>query len=337
MTVDCDLRIPPDGGAIARYTDPVWDGWHPIIPSFPYRLPADAVTKGTSYEDLRDDVLDPQGVDRAVLCGTLHPGNAVTQFEYHAAFTRAYNDWLAGEWLDRDERLYGTVQVMSQVPEEAAREIDRWADHPRMLQVALPVRGGEGYGLERYRPIFEAAARHDFVVALVQSASTQAATGFPEGLAEWQATRNQSFMGQALSLVFSGVFDEHPGLKVLLVGGGWTWLPYLMWTMDSNYRPLRAEVPWLRRLPSEVVPGHLYFTAGPVPKAAPPEDLRDMIAMAGFDRWLVWGSGYPDRGHSAPEALEAVGLDEALRERVLQGNAAELYGPRLERAGARAG
>lgn len=337
MTIDCDIRIPPDTGAIARYTDPVWDGWHPIIPSFPYRLPADAATKGLAFETLRDDVLEPGGVERAVLCGTLHPGNAVTQFEYHAAFTRAYNDWLAGEWLARDERLYGSVQVLSQVPEEAAREIDRWAEHPRMLQVALPVRGGEGYGLGRYRPIFEAAARHDFVVALVQSASTQAATGFPEHLAEWQATRSQSFMGQALSLVFSGLFDEHPTLRVLLVGGGWTWLPYLMWTMDSNYRPLRAEVPWLRRLPSEVVPGHLYFTAAPVPRSAPPGDLRDLVRMAGFDRWLVWGSGYPERGRGSPGLLREAGFGEALRERVLRGNAEELYGPRLERVEARAG
>lgn len=329
---DCDVRVNADAGAIARYADPVWDGWRPIIPPLPYRFPATTLPPRATIETLRREVLDPHGVERAVVSGTLHPGDAVTQFEYHAAFARAYNDWLAAEWLAADERLYGSVHVMSQVPDEAAREIDRWGEHPRMVQVVLPARGGEGFGLEGYRPIFRAAARHDLVVALVPGASTATAIGFPESLAEWHAGRVQSFMGQVLSLVFSGLFDEHPELRVVVVGGGWTWVPYLMWTMDSNYRPLRAEVPWLRRLPSEHVPGHLSFTATPFPPDVPGEHLVEMVGMAGFDEWLVWGSGYPDPGHASPDVLGA--FPEGLRRKVLGSNAEGLYGRRLGRVGA---
>lgn len=332
--IDCNVYVPADQQGIARYTDPVWSGWHPIIPPFPYRTPRPwPLGAGAQPDEIRSDVLEGMGAELVVLGGSLHPGDAVTQFEYHAAFTRAYNDWLAEEWLASDERFYGSIQVMSQEPEEAAREIERWGPHPRMLQVVLPARGGEGFGLGRYRPIFEAAARHDLVIALQPSASTRTATGVPESVAEWHAGMSQSFMGQILSLVFSGVFEEHPNLRVLVCGAGFTWLPYLMWQMDSNYRPLRAEVPWLKRLPSEQVPSHLYFTANPIPEA-PAAHLREMIDMAGFDEWLVFGSGYPTRGWVSPDTLAGAGFPDELRQRVLTDNARRLYGDRLARIGA---
>lgn len=330
--IDCEVAVAADPQGIAGHTDPVWEGWHAIIPPLPYKAPVRTQAEPLTVEGLRAELLDARDVERAVLCPAPHPGDAVTQFEYHAAYTRAVNDWLAAEWLEHDERLYGSVQVMPQLPDEAAREVDRWGDHPRMLQVLLPARGGEGFGVARYRPIFEAAARHDLAVALRVSATTRTAVGFPESLAEWHAGRNQSVMGQVLSLCFSGLFDEHPGLRVVLLGGGWTWVPYLAWTMDSNWRPLRAEVPWIRRPPSEFVPRNLFFGATPFPSGAPTEDLLEMIGMAGSDGWLVWASGYPDHGHASPDVLD--GFPSGLRSKVLRDNALRLYGPRLERVGA---
>lgn len=333
MTIDVNVHEPFDQRAIDRYLDPVWHGWHPIIPPLPYRIPGvtppmPSTLRGVLAETESapasiDDVL--AGREAAVLTGTVHPGNAVTQFEYHTAFTRAYNDWLAAEWLARDP-VYGSIQVMSQLPGEAAGEIDRLAANPKMLQVVLPARGGEGFGIKRYRPIFDAASRHGLVVAFHVSASTRGAAGFPESLAEWHATAAHSVMGQILSLAFSGLFEEHPDLKVLLVGGGWAFLPYLMWTMDSNYRPLRAEVPWVKRLPSEYVRGRLFFSAHPLPAGAPAH-LADMIRMAGDDGWLVWGSDFPNRGWGRPDELDV--FPEPLRRKILVDNARAMYASRL--------
>ena len=61
------------------------------------------------------------------------PGN----FEYATALARAYNEWQITEWLDRDDRLRGSVHVAAQDPRSAADEIDRVAAHPQIVQVFL--------------------------------------------------------------------------------------------------------------------------------------------------------------------------------------------------------
>lgn len=318
--IDCDVHEPLDQRAIESRMDPVWAGWHPIVPPLPYKLPG-AAGPDTTLEQLIE------ASDATVLTGTIHPGNALTQHEYHAAFTRAYNDWLAAEWLVKPG-VYGSLQVMSQVPDEAAAEIERAGANPNVLQVLLPAKGGEGFGMRRYRPIFQAADRHDLVIAFHTSASTRTAAGLPEFLAEWQAGAAQSFMGQLMSLVFSGLFEEFPKLRVLVLQGGWTWLPYLMWTADSNYRPLRAEVPWLPGLPSGCFDDHLFFGVNPVPRSAPVDHLLQIIDMAGSDEWLVWGSHHPERGFAEPAALNA--FPKQLRRKILHDNAKRLYGKRLD-------
>ena len=52
---------------------------------------------------------------------------------YKAALCRAINDWLAEEWLDRDPRLRGSINVPFDSPDLAVAEIERFADDPRFV------------------------------------------------------------------------------------------------------------------------------------------------------------------------------------------------------------
>ena len=59
--------------------------------------------------------------------------------------------------------------------------------------------------------------------------------------------------GVLASLVFEGVFEQFPQLRVCLIVCGFTWVPALCWSMDKQWQRYRAEVPHLRRPPSEYV------------------------------------------------------------------------------------
>jgi predicted TIM-barrel fold metal-dependent hydrolase len=70
----------------------------------------------------------------------------------------------------------------------------------------------------------------------------------------------QCAMSQVVSLVFHGVFEKYPELRVAVIEASVTWLPSLLCRMDTDWKALRSDVPWVKRRPSEVVREHLPFT-----------------------------------------------------------------------------
>ena len=57
-----------------------------------------------------------------------------------------------------------------------------------------------------------------------------------------------AFQSQLTSLIAEGAFDRFPGLRVVLAGSGFAWLPAWVWRFDKVWRGLRREVPWTTRL-----------------------------------------------------------------------------------------
>ena len=60
---------------------------------------------------------------------------------YAAALGRAYNAWLAEEWVSRADGLYGAVVAAPHDPEDAAREIRRYGALDEFVGVYLPTAG----------------------------------------------------------------------------------------------------------------------------------------------------------------------------------------------------
>ena len=84
-----------------------------------------------------------------------------------------------------------------------------------------------------------------------------------------------------MGLALEGALGQHPGLRVVLVGSGATWLPSLAWRLDKNWKGVRREVPWVDRPPSEAIRHGVWLTVPPVdaPPDAFPEALDGMAAM----------------------------------------------------------
>lgn len=257
----------------------------------------------------------------------------VTPFEsprnplYAAAIARATNEWLRTGWLDRDDRLRGSVSVSTAEPEAAVAEIDRVGGDSRFVQVLLPVRSETPYGHRRWLPVFEAAARNDLVVALHAWGPPGYAptpTGYTGSYLEDYLANAQVAQLQLASLVTEGTFVRLPELKVVLLECGFSWLTPFLWRFDKDWKGLWRETPWVKERPSAYIRRHVRASTQPAHLPADPEDIRSLVASIGPE-WLLYASDYPhDHGPGQRRLLAA--LDEAGRDAVLYGNAAVLYG-----------
>jgi predicted TIM-barrel fold metal-dependent hydrolase len=91
------------------------------------------------------------------------------------------------------------------------------------------------------------------------------------------------------SLALEGVLTRWPGLRVVLVGSGVTWLPSLAWRLDKNWKGVRREVPWVDRPPSEIVREAVRLTVRPFD--APPEAFAEVLAHLGSTSTLLYSGG----------------------------------------------
>ncbi len=315
----------------------VADGWKGVN-VFPYSYPQiagvamaeaameDGSPTGSSYEAMRDQLLDPYNVDPAILVSAFHPTDMRTQPEFATALAGAYNDWLIENWLERDERLRVSITIAAQVPEEAAREIDRVGSDSRFVQVVLPASSRDTFGRSFYHPIFEAAERNGLVVGFHQTNATETALGLPEYYIEWHTNISQAWQAQLVGLVAHGVFDKFEELKVAMIESSWTWVPSLMWRFDHNYRSLRREVPWVKRMPSEHIRERVRFTTQPMEYPENPQDLYRMFEMIGSEDFLMFSTDYPHWDFDSPYHVFPPSFPKDLRKKILSENARSFYG-----------
>jgi aminocarboxymuconate-semialdehyde decarboxylase len=130
-------------------------------------------------------------------------------------------------------------------------------------------------------------------------------------------------MVAATRMIFSGLFEEHPGLKMILLHGG-GYLPFYASRSDHTWkvRPeTRAHIP--DRPPSHYMKMLYYDTV-----VYEPLYLRHLLEVVGVDHVLM-GTDFPfDMSETDPLGLIAAteGLDDADRAAISGGNAARLYG-----------
>src|SRR5699024_8471253 len=141
-------------------------------------------------------------------------------------------------------------------PQAAAEEIDRVGSHPQFRQVMLPVRSERLYGQRIFYPIYEAAQRNDLVIGLHWGGTSEDApspTGYAGYYAEEYAVETQLYLSQLTSMIFEGVFQKFPSLRVAVMEGGFSWVPTWGWSMNKKWKGLRRDFPWLDEYPLDVL------------------------------------------------------------------------------------
>jgi predicted TIM-barrel fold metal-dependent hydrolase len=291
---------------------------------------------GTAAAVIRE-VLDPLGVDVGILNADDALYVSLMASPYRAAaLASAHNDWTRERWLVADSRLRGSIICPAQDPAAAAAEIRRAASDQRFVQVLLSGGSERPYGEPRYLPIFEAAVECGLPVAIHSGgegmglAGDSGGAGRPTFYIEWHTLGSAcSIMAHLVSLVAHGTFERLPELRVLLIEGGLAWLPGILWRLDTNWRALRADTPWLERKPSDVVRHHIRFSTQPLEHTDGHDHLlMEMLEAAGAPGILCFASDYPHWDFDDPSQLLRR-LPPAWRAAVANDNAASLYSQRL--------
>jgi predicted TIM-barrel fold metal-dependent hydrolase len=321
----------------------------PLVPRFRYQnprgeelrsaMPADGSPAGSTYQQVAEQALAPDGVERALLVFDQAMFTPALSNPYLAtAAVKAINDWNAAEWLAKDDRLYGVALIPIQVPDEAAAEIRRVGSNPKIAGVLIAAGIGKLLGHPIYHPIYAAAAELDLPVLIHRGIdgiaeteqSSGPAGGPPMTFAEYDSIAPVAVMSQLMSLITNGVFAKFPKLRVCVAGAGVAWAAGWMRRMDLIWNELRREVPWMQRSPAEYMANNVRICTFGLEQGSAAM-LRGMLEANPTLRELVfYGSGWPNWDTAGVDVIKSI-FPEDWHSAVLRENAEKWF--RWSRAG----
>jgi predicted TIM-barrel fold metal-dependent hydrolase len=346
--VDCDIHNTP--ASTAAFKPFLSERWrrhleryggrqrHAFATGFPFPKSAPLAARvdawppgggppGSDLAFMREQHLDPLGVRFGIL-NCLHPGANEMDVELGAALATAVNDWQVAEWLEPEPRLRASMVLPFEDGELAAAEIVRRAGDSRFVQALMVVRTMEPMGRRRYWPIYAAAQEAGVTIGVHfggYGGNAITGSGWPSYYFEDHTLMAQSFQAQLVSLVFEGVFERFPRLRVVLIEGGIAWVPPMLWRMDRIFGRMHDEVPELKRRPSEYVRDHVWFTTQPIEEPERPTDLLRTVEHMDAPGHLVFATDYPHWDFDSPSRAIPVAFPPQLRERIFSTNALALY------------
>lgn len=348
--IDCDMHhYWPSNDVLMSYLAPEWHAYHTSIgsrthqatlfPGAPYprtagagkrqdARPPSGLPVGSDFDFFLSHHLNALPIEYGILNSVTAVG-AQLNSEYDAALARAINTWTHEKWLMADGRLRASLAIPYEDAELSVEEIEHWAGEKTFVQVYLRPRTLQPIGNRKYWKIFEAAERHGLTVCMHfggVSGTSISTSGWPSYYLEEHTMMAQAFQSHLISLVCEGVFDRFPGLKLVLMEGGFAWLPPLMWRMDKLWKRLGHEMPHVKRLPSDIVRSHVRMTTQPMEEPHRPEDLLKVIEHIESDEVLMFATDYPHWDFDHPARAFQTRLPKALMQKILYGNAARLWG-----------
>jgi predicted TIM-barrel fold metal-dependent hydrolase len=273
-------------------------------------------------------LLDAWNISYAVLNPLLGIGEMLN-LELAAVMARAANDWLADQWLDRDSRLRASIVVAYEDPPTAAAEIDRVARDPRFVQVLVLSRMIEPMGRRRYWPIYEACERNGLALGVHNGGwggHPITPAGYPSYYLEDAAAMAGAFQAQVGSLICEGVLHRFPELRIVLIEGGFAWIPALMWRLDRAWRMLGSEVPAVDRPPSELIRERFWVSTQPMEEPERPGQFHELLDQLQMTDRIMFSTDYPHWDFDAPNQALPARLTADQQRKILHENAAALYG-----------
>lgn len=269
--------------------------------------------------------MDAAGIDIQVLSHGAPSLQKIADSELSVRLARNANDRLADTVRRHPDRFAGFAMLPTADPKAAADELERTVTR-------LGFKGAMLHGLadgvflddRRFWPIFARAEALDVPLylhpavphpAVIDAYYKDYVERFPTILrAAWGFTVETATQG--IRLVLSGVFDAHPGLKIILghFGEG---LPFMLWRINMGFARDGVPPTWFRDAFCE----HFWVTtSGFFSDPA----LLHCIQELGLDR-ILFSVDYPFVENAPGTAwAERLPLSAEDRAKILSGNAKRL-------------
>ena len=292
--------------------------------------------------ELRLEDMDRDGVDATVMYGPTDPLN-IADPELRRLSYMAYNDWLLEFCAAAPERLIGAGQLSMEDPEFARDELERLAKTGIRHFNVLAARAEPPVYDQRWQPFWDLAEETGIPIGFhlaVIVRRTRLDADAPGNPVIAGAVRSASsaegfqLIDPITGLIFAGVLDRHPKLKLVMAEAGLAWVPNMIQSLDRYYKRVRdgnriampdgspATLP--ERLPSEYFHDQIWITFQDDPAG------MKMLGLLDEDK-VMWASDYPHPASTWPFSQQIIeaqmqGLAPETRRKILSGNARALYG-----------
>ena len=278
---------------------------------------------------IKDQDLD--GVQAEVLYGILGAATRLGDDEAAAEMMRIYNDWLADFCATEPARFAGLGNIPSHDVAAAVAEVERVARRGVL-------RGIEVANTHEMAPLFDPAWTPLWAAAEAAGLPLHCHTIGPRMDYDMAALgplqRRQAFAVHitgfqlamakiVMEIIYGGVLEAHPRLRLVIGESGIGWIPYLLEHMDLEWEDQFKDLT-LAMKPSRYWHRQCYATY-----QSDPIGIR-LLDILGEDN-VMWGSDFPHPDGVWPDSQEFInrelaGLDERTRRKIVCDNAARLYG-----------
>ena len=276
----------------------------------------------SSFDDLRLETMDKAGIDFAIL-GISGPG---VQAESHPKLAirlaKEANDILASEVSKKPNRYGGFAHLPMQAPKVAADELERAVTELGFFGSMV---NGHTNGVylddPQYDIFWERMEALDVPLYLHPTDSfikpyvLEGCDELVKCTWEWNFETSSHF----LRLVYAGVFDRFPKLKIILGHMG-EMLPFELWRLDSRTH-LLAKIRPLKMAPSLYLKQNLYVTTSGQCDDAPL--ICSLLSLG--DAHVLFSIDYPyESSIVAAQWIDHANISDLTREKVCHLNAKKL-------------
>jgi predicted TIM-barrel fold metal-dependent hydrolase len=305
------LRTKPADPAAAGFVEAIWSPER-----LPIMFPGDA--RWRHMDSLGDDY-------RQVLIMIWPPVEDVADAEASGQLCRLANEELAGLVTAHPERFVGFVaQVSLNNVEQAVRETRYAVTELGALGVQLFTNVlGRPLDAPEFAPIFALMADLDRPIWLHPARRMHVADFAGEDVSRyflWQSIGWPYETSQAMvRLAFSGLFERHPGLRIITHQGGV--IPYLAGRVGNLAPGSFPEYATVASLPNPPLDYLRRFFSDTF-HCGNPVGLRACIDFFGIDQ-ILFGTDYgiPQNAERTFADIDALDLNEADRHQIFEGNA----------------
>ncbi len=281
---------------------------------------------GATHEE-RLSAMDQQEIDSAVMYPTISLGiGRVRDPKFNAALCRAYNDFIT-DYCKPSSRLKAVANLPVNNPAEAAKELNRAVTKLGLCGGMLAAQAhNRNLGHPEFYPVYEEAQQLNTPIAVHAFGGDEPGSDIFDQFIYLHTTGHPfPVLRQLTAMIFGGIPEKFPDLRIGFLEIGCGWIPYWMERMDEEWEKRgHVETPLCKKRPSE------YLTGGNIYYGCEPEEkMMGYIVNEIGSKTLMYASDYPHWDMTWPESAVIIWRREDLsleaKKDILLNNAQRFY------------